>query len=115
MGSFSIWHWLIVLAVVVLIFGTKRLRNIGQDLGEAVKGFKKGMHDDERPPQQLRDRSWWTGADVFVVVDDYDLVVTSSGSRAAAGSWVMSTSVKGRSMVVRRRLRPAQGPQPGRV
>ncbi len=43
MGSLSIWHWLIVLIVVVLIFGTKKLRNIGQDLGGAVKGFKEGM------------------------------------------------------------------------
>lgn len=53
MGSFSIWHWLIVLAVVVLIFGTKRLRNIGQDLGEAVKGFKKGISEEEQ--KRLRD------------------------------------------------------------
>jgi len=43
MGGLSIWHWLIVLVVVVLIFGTKKLRNIGQDLGGAVKGFKEGM------------------------------------------------------------------------
>jgi sec-independent protein translocase protein TatA len=43
MGSFSIWHWLIVLLVIVLIFGTKKLRNIGTDLGSAVKGFKEGM------------------------------------------------------------------------
>jgi sec-independent protein translocase protein TatA len=43
MGSFSIWHWLIVLLVVVLIFGTKKLKNIGSDLGSAVKGFKDGM------------------------------------------------------------------------
>jgi len=47
MGSFSIWHWLIVLLVVVLIFGTKKLRNIGQDLGGAVKGFKEGMKTGE--------------------------------------------------------------------
>ncbi len=47
MGSFSIWHWLIVLLVVVLIFGTKKLRNIGNDLGGAVKGFKEGMKGDE--------------------------------------------------------------------
>ena len=46
MGSFSIWHWLIVLVVVLLIFGTKKLRNIGSDLGGAVKGFKEGMKDD---------------------------------------------------------------------
>lgn len=43
MGSLSIWHWLIVLAVVVLVFGTKKLRNIGADLGSAVRGFKDGM------------------------------------------------------------------------
>ena len=49
MGGLSIWHWLIVLLVVVLIFGTKKLRNIGKDLGGAVKGFKDGMKssDDE--------------------------------------------------------------------
>jgi len=47
MGGLSIWHWLIVLLVVVLIFGTKKLRNIGQDLGGAVKGFKEGMKSPE--------------------------------------------------------------------
>ena len=46
MGGLSLWHWLIVLVIVVLVFGTKRLKNVGQDLGEAVKGFKKGMQDD---------------------------------------------------------------------
>lgn len=56
MGSFSIWHWLIVLLVVLLVFGTKRLRGAGRDLGEAVKGFKKGMHEDETP-ERLDDRS----------------------------------------------------------
>lgn len=45
MGSFSIWHWLIVLVIVLLVFGTKKLRNIGSDLGGAVKGFKDGMKD----------------------------------------------------------------------
>jgi sec-independent protein translocase protein TatA len=59
MGSFSIWHWLIVLLVVVLIFGTKKLKNIGSDLGGAVKGFKDGMKsggeaaDAATPPQQV--------------------------------------------------------------
>jgi sec-independent protein translocase protein TatA len=47
MGSFSIWHWLIVLVIVLLIFGTKKLRNMGTDLGGAVKGFKDGMKGDE--------------------------------------------------------------------
>jgi len=45
MGSFSIWHWLVVLLIVVLIFGTKKLKNLGQDLGGAVKGFKEGMKE----------------------------------------------------------------------
>ena len=47
MGSFSVWHWLIVLLIVVLVFGTKKLKNLGQDLGGAVKGFKDGMRDAE--------------------------------------------------------------------
>lgn len=52
MGSFSIWHWLIVLVIVMLVFGTKKLRNVGQDLGGAVKGFKDGMKEanaDNKP------------------------------------------------------------------
>ena len=59
MGSFSIWHWLIVLIVVVLIFGTKKLKNVGADLGAAVKGFKDGVKggsesaDAAAPPQQV--------------------------------------------------------------
>jgi len=54
MGGFSIWHWLIVLLVVILIFGTKKLRNIGSDLGGAVKNFKEGVRDDE-PGQAQQD------------------------------------------------------------
>ena len=50
MGSFSIWHWLIVLVIVALIFGTKKIRNIGADLGGAVKGFKDGMKDGGQAP-----------------------------------------------------------------
>ena len=45
MGTFSVWHWLIVLLIVMLVFGTKKLRNIGEDLGGAVKGFKDGMKE----------------------------------------------------------------------
>jgi len=45
MGSFSIWHWLIVLVIVMLVFGTKKLRNIGADLGGAVRGFKDGIRE----------------------------------------------------------------------
>lgn len=60
MGSFSIWHWLIVLLIVMLVFGTKKLRNIGEDLGGAVKGFKEGMREGtaenkpaETPSEQI--------------------------------------------------------------
>ena len=59
MGSFSIWHWLIVLLIVVMVFGTKKLKNIGSDLGSAVKGFKDGVKGGSEgdaaepvPPQQ---------------------------------------------------------------
>jgi sec-independent protein translocase protein TatA len=51
MGSFSIWHWLIVLLIIVLIFGTKKLKNIGSDLGGAVKGFKDGVRDGGATPE----------------------------------------------------------------
>jgi sec-independent protein translocase protein TatA len=55
MGSFSIWHWLIVLLIVVMVFGTKKLKNVGTDLGAAVKGFKDGMRDGNTTdaPQQV--------------------------------------------------------------
>ena len=55
MGSFSIWHWLIVLVIVLLVFGTKKLRNIGSDLGGAVKGFKDGMkgEEDKKPAGEI--------------------------------------------------------------
>lgn len=51
MGSFSIWHWLIVLAIVMLVFGTKKLRNVGSDLGGAVKGFKDAMNEGQAAPK----------------------------------------------------------------
>ena len=51
MGSFSIWHWIIVLVVVVLIFGTKKLKNLGKDLGEGIQGFKEGMKGEDKPGQ----------------------------------------------------------------
>ncbi|TCS72901.1 sec-independent protein translocase protein TatA [Sulfuritortus calidifontis] len=53
MGGFSIWHWLIVLVVVLLVFGTKKLRNIGSDLGGAVKGFKDAMKEEQNKPTEL--------------------------------------------------------------
>ena len=53
MGSFSIWHWLIVLVIVLLIFGTKKLRNIGSDLGGAVKNFKDAMAEEQAKPKEL--------------------------------------------------------------
>lgn len=52
LGGISIWQLLIILAIVALIFGTKRLRNIGGDLGSAIKGFKKGIKDDDSPDDE---------------------------------------------------------------
>ena len=62
MGSFSIWHWVIVLVIVMLVFGTKKLGNIGSDLGKAVKGFKDGVKgaDEDKPAApstQVADKS----------------------------------------------------------
>lgn len=54
MGSMSIWHWIIVLVIVALIFGTKKLRNFGEDLGSAVKSFKKGMQDGTETDQNAQ-------------------------------------------------------------
>lgn len=55
MGSFSVWHWVVVLVIVLLVFGTKKLRNIGSDLGGAVKGFKDGMKgsQEEKAAEQI--------------------------------------------------------------
>jgi len=52
MGSFSIWHWLIVLLIVIMVFGTKKLKNLGGDLGGAVKGFKEGMKEGGAGPEE---------------------------------------------------------------
>jgi len=58
-GGISVWQLLILLLIVILVFGTKRLRNIGSDLGSAVKGFRKGMEDEEEPapPEQIGSES----------------------------------------------------------
>ncbi|WCE05510.1 Sec-independent protein translocase subunit TatA [Pseudoxanthomonas sp. JBR18] len=61
MGSLSIWHWLVVLAIVLLVFGTKRLTSGAKDLGSAVKEFKKGMRDEDKPAARLSDEA--RGAD----------------------------------------------------
>jgi sec-independent protein translocase protein TatA len=51
MGSFSIWHWLVVLAIVLVIFGAKKLRNVGSDLGAAIRNFKTSMKEEGEQPQ----------------------------------------------------------------
>jgi sec-independent protein translocase protein TatA len=70
MGSFSIWHWLIVLVIVMLVFGTKKLRNIGQDLGGAVKGFKDGMKPGEESKEQIQQAAASTEKTVDVQAKD---------------------------------------------
>lgn len=69
MGSFSIWHWLIVLVIVMLVFGTKKLRNIGQDLGGAVKGFNDGMKTSEEPTEKTKDQIQQSSATAEKTVD----------------------------------------------
>lgn len=73
MGSFSIWHWLIVLVIVMLIFGTKKLRNVGQDLGGAVKGFKDGMKEasaDNKPAEEAKPTQQVGGQTIDVEVKE---------------------------------------------
>jgi len=67
MGSLSIWHWLIVLLIVALVFGTKKLRNIGSDLGGAVKGFKEGMRDSETADADTQKRELPSNGDTVDV------------------------------------------------
>jgi len=70
MGSLSIWHWLIVLAVVVLVFGTGKLKNLGRDLGGAIKGFKEGIKEGTEtpsaPPPKVEDASRSAGQTIDV-------------------------------------------------
>ena len=72
MGSFSIWHWLIVLVIVMLVFGTKKLRNVGQDLGGAVKGFKDGMKEaaGEKPADTAATAQQVSGQTIDVEVKE---------------------------------------------
>ncbi len=53
MGSLSIWHWLIVLGIVILVFGTKKLSSMGSDVGSAIKNFKKAMNEGEKEGEQV--------------------------------------------------------------
>lgn len=55
MGGMSIWHWLIVLLIVVLVFGSKKLGNVGSDLGRAIRDFKKGLNDDDKETDEEGD------------------------------------------------------------
>lgn len=57
MGSFSLWHWIVVLVIVVLVFGTKKLRNVGKDLGGAVHDFKKGLNEGTEEGQDKPSQS----------------------------------------------------------
>ncbi|WP_432722503.1 Sec-independent protein translocase subunit TatA [Jeongeupia wiesaeckerbachi] len=70
MGSFSIWHWLIVLVIVILVFGTKRLGNIGKDLGSAVRGFKEGIREGEADKAEAKDVKPESGRVIDVVDKD---------------------------------------------
>ncbi|MEX3556031.1 MAG: Sec-independent protein translocase subunit TatA [Burkholderia gladioli] len=80
MGGLSIWHWLIVLMIVVMVFGTKKLRNLGSDLGGAVKGFKDGMKQEEdETPADAQQQLPRTGA---VNVDAKEATRSSDSNKA---------------------------------
>lgn len=64
MGSFSLWHWLIVLLIVVLIFGTKKLKNMGSDVGGAVNEFKKAMKDEQEVDAKVDNKAHQTGTTI---------------------------------------------------
>lgn len=69
MGSFSIWHWLVVLAIVVLVFGTKKLRNLGGDLGAAIKNFKGSMKEGEVDGSATKDAAELTAEQKAATVE----------------------------------------------
>lgn len=56
MGSFSIWHWLLVLLIIILIFGTKKLKDIGKDLGEAMRNFKHEVNSNKKPTDETQEK-----------------------------------------------------------
>jgi sec-independent protein translocase protein TatA len=56
MGLDSIWHWAILLVIILLVFGTGKLTRVGSDLGNAVRGFKKAMHTDEDEEKKAQDK-----------------------------------------------------------
>ena len=71
MGTFSIWHWLVVLLVIILVFGTSKLKNLGKDLGGAIKGFKEGMKDagesvDAAAPKKVEEPKQVAGSTIDV-------------------------------------------------
>ena len=72
MGTFSIWHWLIVLVVVILVFGTKKLSSLGSDLGKAVKGFKEGI---KTPDEEAQEKKEIEGEVIKTKQDEYILVI----------------------------------------
>ncbi|GJL74901.1 MAG: hypothetical protein NMNS02_10070 [Nitrosomonas sp.] len=78
MGTFSIWHWLVVLVIVVLVFGTKKLRNLGGDLGSAIKGFKEGMKDANSETENASSQS----ADKSSLTFDDDIKDTADTTHA---------------------------------
>ena len=71
MGIFDWKHWIVILVVVVLVFGTKKLKNLGTDVGESIKGFRSAMNDEgadsERPPASVQQAG--TAVDAPLVID----------------------------------------------
>ncbi len=86
MGSFSIWHWLVVLLIVVLVFGTKKLRNLGQDLGSAIRGFKEGMKGGEEEAAATPPATGSTVQNTNVSANTATSATPMSANTSAAGA-----------------------------
>jgi sec-independent protein translocase protein TatA len=94
MGTFSIWHWLVVLAIVVLVFGTKKLRNLGGDLGSALKGFKEGMKESDSDTDHAASQSPNTNANSQTIEGEVKDKTTTTAFKQPPQNQATDSAVK---------------------
>lgn len=85
MGSLSIWHWLIVLGIVILVFGTKKLSSVGSDVGSAIRNFKKAMTDGEAEAKEEKE-SKESAKQLKQSVEDAEFPERKSANESSSGS-----------------------------
>jgi sec-independent protein translocase protein TatA len=86
MGSLSIWHWLIVLGIVILVFGTKKLSSVGSDVGSAIRNFKKAMSDGEAEAKEEKDAKEESAKQLKQSVDDAEFPENKSANESSTDS-----------------------------